>query len=182
MPNADTPATSTDTLRLQVAALQGPDVGKGVARLSNEALAELGLGQGGIIEIVGKRTTAAVALPPYPQDEGLHIVRLDGLQRHNAEVGLGDHVEVRRGEVRPAQRVVVAPAQKNIQLSGPGQALLRTLLGRPLTAGDLISTSVYRREPGMDSGPYPEDILRQFFQQRAFGLQEIRLTVVSTAP
>ncbi|MDX1531236.1 MAG: AAA family ATPase, partial [Rhodothermales bacterium] len=181
MANPDTPAT-TDTARLQVAALQNPDVGKGVARLSQEALAELGLGQGGIIEVLGQRNTAAVAIPPYPQDEGLDIVRLDGLQRHNAQVGLGDHVEIRKAEVKPAQKVTVAPAQKNVQLSGPGQALLRTLLGRPLVAGDLISTSVYRRQPGADGNPYPEEIMRAFMQQRAFGLQEIKLTVVSTAP
>jgi transitional endoplasmic reticulum ATPase len=179
---ADSPTPAPDTVRLQVAGAQNPDVGKGAARISQDALNELGLGQGGIIEILGKRTTAAVALPPYPQDEGLGIIRLDGLQRMNVQVGLGDHVEVRKAEIKPATKVTVAPAQKNIQLTGPGGALMRTLLGRPLTAGDVISTSVYRRQPGMDGGQFPEEVMRAFFQQRAFGLQEIRLNVVSTAP
>jgi transitional endoplasmic reticulum ATPase len=178
MPENNTP----ELLRLQVAAAKGSDAGKGVVRMSQQALDRLGLGQGGIVEVLGKRNTAAVALPPYPDDEGLDIVRLDGLQRLNAQVGLGDHVEVRATEARPATRVVVAPAQPNIQLSGDGQALLRTLLGRVLAAGDLISTSVYRRQPGMDGGPFPEEIMRAFFEQRAFGLQEIRLVVTSTAP
>jgi transitional endoplasmic reticulum ATPase len=178
MPENNTP----ELIRLQVAAAKGPDAGKGVVRVSQQALERLGLEKGGIVEVLGKRNTAAVALPPYPDDEGLDIVRLDGLQRLNAQVGLGDHVEVRAAEARPATRVVVAPAQPNIQLTGDGQALLRTLLGRVLAAGDLISTSVYRRQPGMEQGPFPEEIMRAFFEQRAFGLQEIRLVVTSTAP
>jgi transitional endoplasmic reticulum ATPase len=176
------PNASPEPLRLQVASAKGPDAGKGVVRISHQALESLGLGQGGAVEIVGKRTTAAVALPPYDEDEGLDIIRLDGLQRLNTQVGLGDHVALQRADVRAAQRIVAAPSQKNIQLSGNGQALLRTLLGRPVMAGDLISTSVYRRQPGMDDGPFPEEIMRAFFQQRAFGLQEIRLTVTSTTP
>ena len=102
MPDQPAPP-ATDTVRLQVAGAQNPDVGKGAARISQDALDELGLGQGGIIEILGKRTTAAVALPPYPQDEGLGIIRLDGLQRMNVQVGLGDHVEIREGRDPPGE-------------------------------------------------------------------------------
>src|SRR5690606_8356653 len=128
-------------------------------------------------------TTAAIALPPYPADAGLDIIRLDGLQRANTGVGLGDHVEVGRAEVREATRVVLAPAQPNIRLQGSGSALLRTLLGRPLTAADVVSTSVYRRQPGPAEMGLPDEVVRQLFgQQRAFGLQEIRLVVVQTAP
>jgi transitional endoplasmic reticulum ATPase len=182
-PPPDAPP-QTDAVRLQVAGAQNPDVGKGVARLSQEAMAQLGLGPGAVITLTGsKRTTAAIALPPYPTDAGLPIVRLDGLQRANAGVGLSDYVEVGRAEVRPARSVVLAPAQPNVRLQGPGSALLRTLLGRPLTAGDVTSTSVYRRQPGPAEMGLPEDLARQLFgQQRAFGLQEIRLVVVSTTP
>jgi transitional endoplasmic reticulum ATPase len=170
------------SVRLQVAGAQKQDVGKGVARLNRDAVKTLKLQQGEVIEIVGKKSTAALALPPYPEDEGLEIIRLDGLLRANANVSIGDHVEVRRAEVRPARKVTLAPAQKNVQLSGPGNALLRTLYGRPLVAGDVISTSVYRRTPGMDDSSFPDDIFRTFFAQRAFALQEIRLVVTGTNP
>jgi transitional endoplasmic reticulum ATPase len=176
------PNRTSESVRLQVAAAKGPDSGKGVVRLGKHALRQLGLDQGGIVQVHAKRNTAAVALPPYSEDEGLDIIRLDGLQRINAQVGLGEHVTVTRAEIQPAERIVVAPAQKNIQLSGRGAALQRTLLGRAVMAGDLISTSVYRKQPGMDEGHFPEEIMRSFFQQRAFGLQEIRLIVTSTTP
>jgi transitional endoplasmic reticulum ATPase len=168
--------------RLQVAAAAERDVGKGVARVDARILQQLGLQGGEVIEIIGKRNTAAIVLPPYAEDEGLSIIRLDGMQRANAKVSIGDSAEIRRADVSPARRVTLAPAQKNIRLAGSGQALQRTLFQRPLVSGDVISTSVYRRTPGMDQGSFPEDIFGQFFQQRAFGLQEIRLVVTATTP
>jgi transitional endoplasmic reticulum ATPase len=169
-------------LRLQVAGSNERDVGKGTARVSKNVFEKLGIRQGDIVEICGPRSTAAIALPPYPEDEGLPIIRLDGLIRANAGVSMGDRVEIREAETKPAKKVVLGPAQENLRLQGSGQALLRTLLERPLVTGDVVSTSVYRKEPGMDQGQFPEDVFRRFFQQRAFGLQEIRLQVISTKP
>ncbi|MGI6209894.1 MAG: CDC48 family AAA ATPase, partial [Anaerolineae bacterium] len=169
------------SVKVQVAAAKDQDVGKGVARVAADTLTSLGIQGGQIIEIVGKRTTAAIALPPYPEDQGLNIIRLDGLQRANAGVSIGDQVELRRAEVSPARRVTLAPAQKNLRLSGTGEALRRTLHQRPLVAGDVISTSVYRRADGAQ-GAMPEDLFRLFFEQRTFGLQEIRLLVTATVP
>jgi transitional endoplasmic reticulum ATPase len=174
--------TTENAVQLQVAGAQRQDFGKGVARLSREALRRLDLRQGDAVEIVGKRSTAALALPPYEEDEGLDIIRLDGLMRANAGTGMGDQVEVKRADLKPAKKVVLAPAQKNLRLSGPGSALLRTLLGRPFVSGDVISTSVYRRGAETDGGPFPDDVFRALFEQRTFGLQEIRLLVVSTNP
>lgn len=170
------------TANLQVAGSNERDVGKGTARLPVDAFAALGVEPGAIVEINGIRRTVAIALPPYPEDQGLNIIRLDGLLRANANVSMGDHVEVSRAEVQPARRVVIAPAQKNIRLTGTGAALLRTLHQRPVVAGDVISTSVYRRTPDMDQKMFPEDVFRRFFEQRAFGLQEIRLLVTATQP
>jgi transitional endoplasmic reticulum ATPase len=172
----------SETLRLQVAGSNERDVGKGVARLGRGAFTALGLSQGDVIEITGRRSTAAVALPAYPADDGLSVIRLDGLIRANAQSGMGEHVEVRPASVQPAESIVLAPAQKNMRLMGQGQALLRTLFGRPLVAGDVVSTSVYRRTSDMDPGAYPEEVFRRFFEQKAYGLQEIRLTVVSAKP
>jgi transitional endoplasmic reticulum ATPase len=105
-------------------------------------MSSLGVENGQVIEIVGKKSTPAIALPPYAEDEGLNIIRIDGLQRANANVSIGDHVELRAPDVRPATQITVAPAQKNVQLSGSGQSLLPTLAHRPVTTGDIISTSV----------------------------------------
>ena len=98
-----------------------------------------------MIEIVGKRTTAARAIRPYGEDEGIDIIRLDGLQRANAGVGSGDFVEVRKADSKPATRVVFAPAQPNVRLQGSADALKRTFAGRPLVEGDTVATTGHQR-------------------------------------
>ena len=173
------------TLRAQVAGAKTQDVGSGGARVGHRILQGLGMREGEVLEVVGKRSTAVIALPPYPEDDGLDIVRLDGLQRVNADVGISDHVEVRRADLKPARRITIAPAQKNLRLMGSGDALRRNLFRRPVVAGDVISTSVQRAAPSRATdagGQDPEEIIRSFLQQSAYGLQEIRLRVVGTNP
>ena len=176
--------SQTQSSRLQVAGAKPQDVGTGTARISRKTFQALDLKEGQVIEIVGKRTTAAIVLPPYPEDEGLDVIRLDGLQRGNAGVSIGDYVDAKRADVKPAKRIQLAPAQKNLRLVGSGEMLRRTLFQRPLVSGDIISTSIYQRaQQGVgNQGNIPEDLFRMFFEQPAFGLQEIRLRVISTNP
>ncbi|MFO7261787.1 MAG: CDC48 family AAA ATPase [bacterium] len=176
-------AEERTTIRLQVAGAKPQDVGRGTARLPSDALRSLGLREGDVVEVIGKRSTGVIALPPYPEDNGLQIIRLDGLERSNAGVGIGDSVTIRRAEAQPARRVVLAPSQPNVRLMGTGEALRRTLFGRPVAAGDLVSTSIYQRSvTAPDTGLFPEDIFRTLFQLPAYALHEFRLRVVSTQP
>ncbi|WP_230530173.1 CDC48 family AAA ATPase [Microvirga roseola] len=172
-------AEDGQVVRLQVANSRPGDSGHGIARVSQKTLSELGIQEGQAIEIIGKRHTTALAIAPYPEDEGLNIIRLDGLQRVNAGVGSSDYVEVKKAELRPATRVVLAPAQKNLRLQGSGDALKRTFYRRPLMAGDVISTSVH--SPNSIDPRLPDEI-RGLLNIPAYGLQEIRLVVVSTQP
>jgi len=173
-------SSTATSIAIPVAGARERDVGKGVARLSEELLQHLQVRPGDCIAITGERMTVAIALPPYPEDAGLEIIRLDGMQRANAGAGIRDAVEVERSEPREARRVTVAPAQPNVHLTGSGDALRRTLNGRPLVAGDVVSTSVYRRESALDDGLFPEELVRTLFEQRAYGLQELRLHVTAT--
>jgi len=171
--------------RVQVAGSKPQDVGTGTARLGRRTMQELGLREGDVLEMSGKRASGAIVLAPYAEDEGLEVIRLDGLQRTNVGVSIGDHVEVRKGSPTPAKRVQLAPAQKNLRLAGSGEMLRRTLFHRPLTSGDIISTSIYQRQgqgPQGEQGNIPEDLFHMFFQQPAFGLQEIRLRVITAQP
>ena len=169
-------AEDTDGVRLQVAAARQEESGHGIARLPKAAMAKLGITEGDVIEIVGKRTTVARAVLAYAEDEGLSVIRLDGLQRGNAEVGSGDHVVVRKAVTRPASRVVFAPAQREMRLQGPAQALKRNFFGRPFVAGDLVATTGQQQVRDM-----PPEVARMF-NTPAYALTQIRLTVVSTVP
>src|SRR6476659_6043908 len=176
MPETDT-IDRVKSRKVQVASLPPADSGRGFARLSDGLMEELGLNEGDVIEIVGKRSTAARAIRPYGEDEGIDIVRLDGLQRANAGVGSGDFVEVRKAESKPATKVVFAPAQPNVRLQGSADALQRTFAGRPVVEGDTVSTTGHQRI----NADMPDHI-RQLLNAPAFALQELRLVVVSAAP
>ncbi|MBO1073487.1 CDC48 family AAA ATPase [Roseomonas marmotae] len=165
--------------QVQVANARPEDVGTGVARVSRRVMQTLGLQPGGILEVIGQRHTAAIAINPYPEDEDLEIIRLDGLQRANAGATAGERIEVRQAQIKPATRVTLAPAQKNLRLSGSGDALRRTFMGRPMVSGDVISTSAYQRS---SAGGMPDEFFRQFHDRQAYALQEIRLSVVGTSP
>src|SRR3569833_583183 len=164
------------TRKLQVANARPEDSGRGLAHIPRAMMAALGLTEGDVIEIVGKETTVARAVAPYAEDEGLEIIRIDGLQRANAGAGSGDFVEIRRAESKPATRVVFAPAQQNLRLQGSSNALKRTFLGRPLTQGDVVATAGHQRVQDMPAG------VRQFMNAPAYALQEIRLAVIGTTP
>lgn len=162
--------------KLQVANARPEDSGRGLAHVPRAMMAALGIAEGDVIEIVGKATTAARAVAPYAEDEGLEIVRIDGLQRANAGAGSGDFVEIRKAESKPATRVVFAPAQQNLRLQGSSNALKRTFFGRPLTQGDVVATAGHQRVQDMPAG------VRQFMNAPAYALQEIRLAVIGTTP
>ncbi len=166
-----------DITRVQVANLNPSDSGRGIARLPDGLIRELGISEGDVIEIVGKRSTAARAIRPYNDDQGLDIIRLDGLTRANAGVGSGDFVEVKKAVSRPATKVVFAPAQDNIRLQGSAEALKRSFADRPLCEGDTIATAGHQRV----NADMPDHI-RQLLNAPAFALQEIRLNVVSAQP
>src|SRR3954466_8783591 len=103
---ADTETLDRTTNRkVQVASLPPADSGRGFARLPDPLMDDLGLSEGDVTEIVGKRSTAARATRPYGEDVGIDILRLDGLQRANAGVGSGDFVEVRKSSSKAATRV-----------------------------------------------------------------------------
>ncbi len=168
--------SETSERRLQVANARPEDSGRGIAHLPRSVMALLGVNEGDVVEIVGKKSTPARAVAPYPEDEGLDIVRIDGLQRANAGVGSGDQVAVRRVESRAATRVVFAPAQQNLRLQGSANALKRTFLGRPLCQGDIVATTGHQRVDNLSPN------VRRYVNAPAFSLQEIRLAVVSAAP
>jgi transitional endoplasmic reticulum ATPase len=176
MADAEAATLSKDTIRLQVAAARQEESGQGIARMPKSAFVALGIAEGDVVEITGKRATAAIAFPAYAEDQSLDVVRLDGLQRGNAQTGSGDHVTIRKAESRPATRVVFAPAQREMRLQGPSNALKRNFFRKPLMAGDLVATT--GQQPVTDMPPG----VQRFFNSPAYALTQIRLQVISTAP
>ncbi len=178
-PSSEPAAGATSELRevrLQVAAARQEESGQGIARMPRTAFQKLGITEGDVVEITGKRSTVAIAMAAYAEDESLDVVRLDGLQRGNAETASGETVKIAIGQSRPATRVVFAPAQREMRLQGPTQALKRNFFRKPLVAGDLVATTGQQPVQNMPSE------VRQLLRAPAYALTQIRLTVASTSP
>ncbi|MEE9237104.1 MAG: CDC48 family AAA ATPase [Thermoplasmata archaeon] len=131
-----------DRVILKVAEAPQSDVGLGRARVDTRTRMALGVDVGEIIEIVGKKSTAAKLFRTMQEDEGKGIVRVDGLVRRNLGVSIGDKVEVKKADVQPAQRVTIAPIISEGHKVSFGQGIenfvKRGLLKRPVVKGDVV--------------------------------------------
>lgn len=132
-----------DGITLRVArAHHQSEVGLGRARIDSFTRKELGTDVGEIIEITGKKATAAKVFRAAHEDEGKGIIRIDGMIRGNAGVSIGENVVVRKAEGAPAQKIVVAPKiphGKRVRFGQGVEGLFKKgLLNRALVKGDEI--------------------------------------------
>ncbi|MEB3773414.1 MAG: AAA family ATPase, partial [Desulfurococcales archaeon] len=102
------PPKRSKEVSLRVAEARPRDSGKRRVRIDLSIMKSLGIDPGDVVEIEGKRKTVAIAWPALPEDQGLDIIRMDGLLRKNAEVNIGDRVVVRKVQVKPATKVKLA--------------------------------------------------------------------------
>ncbi len=118
------------------------EVGLGRARIDGKTRKDLAVEVGDIIEIVGKRSTAAKVFRAAQEDEAKGIIRIDGMIRSNAVVSIGEKVTVKKAESLPATRVTVAPkipSGKHVRFGTGVEDLFRKgLTSRPLVKGDEI--------------------------------------------
>jgi len=124
---------------LKVMEARQKDVGTGKVRIDINVMKKLGIKPGDIVEIEGRKKTAAIAWPSYAEDQGLNIIRMDGLIRANAGVSLGEKVIVRKAESKEAKVIKIGPTSYEISVD-PGFAsyVKRILIGKPLVKGDTI--------------------------------------------
>jgi transitional endoplasmic reticulum ATPase len=124
---------------LRVAEAKQKDVGKGRVRIDSEILLKLGGSKSLIVEIEGKSKTVAIALPAYPEDDGLKMIRMDGLLRKNANVSLGEKVIVRPASCKPAEIIKLAPQDHMISIDSSSLNYIKNkLIDKPVLENDLI--------------------------------------------
>ncbi len=129
-------------VRLKVGELSArEEAGRGIVRIDSKVMQELGIKEGDIVEIEGKRKTGAIAIRAYPADVGLNLIRMDGIMRRNCNAGVGEYVKVRKADVKEARKVVIAPAQKGVIVHVSPNLIKQNLYMRPVTKGDIIIPS-----------------------------------------
>ena len=161
-------------ITLKVAeAISQKDVGQGVARLDPNVMDDLGIKERDLIEIVGERRTAAIALPSQT-DIGLGVIRIDGLVRKNSGATIGGEVTVKKTKATEAKKVVLAPIENNIRVQGDVRGLFA---GKVMVQGDIIGSQIRAPRPSMGFNSLFEELM-----DFTPAMKEIKFAVVSTNP
>lgn len=163
-------------ITLKVAeAISQKDVGQGVARIDPNVMEDLGIHERDLIEIIGERRTATIALPSQT-DIGLGVIRIDGLIRKNSGATIGGEVLVKKAKATEAKKVVLAPTEDNIRVQGDVRGLFA---GKVMVQGDIIGSQIRAPKPSMGMGFNSIfDELMDFTP----AMKEIKFAVVSTNP
>jgi len=125
-------------IQLRIGDARQRDVGRGIARIDQKTMQKLGISAGDVIEIVGKRTTSAIAWPAYSEDQGRTILRIDGFTRKNAGVAINEYVIARRGTVKNAISIVLSPVGMRLNVDEDFTNFVKTrLMERTFVEGDI---------------------------------------------
>ena len=128
------------SVQLKIAeAKQQRDVGRSIARIDSETMKSLGVTVGDVVQITGKKVTAAKAWPAYPEDQGLGLLRIDGFIRKNSGVSINDLVSVEKAEAEYATSIKLAPVDIRISVDNDFIRFVKDrLIDRPATRGDTL--------------------------------------------
>ncbi len=155
--------------------------GKSICRLPYEIIKELGLTNGDVVELEGRRKTGAIVFPSV-QDKGKDIIRLDGLLRSNTGTSVGEQVTIRPlSPVVYAKKLLLAPMENNVKINIGRQAFVN----RPVCEGDIVSVQGRGERVKAPSDANPFGNFLPFFGDmggKAVPLGEIRFSVVATEP
>ena len=135
----------TKTLTLKVSEALAKDVGRGIARIDPKDMVALGAEVGDILQILGKRATVAKVMPTYMEDRGKDIIQIDGITRENAQIGLGEKVQVQKVEHKPANALILAPISPSPAFTREKDTAYigRLVEGIAVTPGDKVRVTLF---------------------------------------
>jgi len=128
-------------LTLRVAEASQRDFGRGIARIDPQNMKKMDVQTGDVIQITGKKKTAAKVMPTYPENRGKDLLQIDGIIRNNAFVGIGDSVYIGRIDAEKAEKIVLAPLEQDqpwLKGEKNTEHMKRLLEGLPLVKGDQV--------------------------------------------
>ena len=129
------------SLRVQEAKKR--DIGRNIARIDQETMEKLDIKTGDVIALVGKKESAGIAWPSYPQDSGLGIIRIDSRLKKNIGTSIDDTIQIRKVITHSAQNIVLAPISVKIKSNPRFETFVkRKLSNYPVAIDDFIFISI----------------------------------------
>ncbi len=154
-----------EEVKLRVTEAMQEEAYKGIVRIDSQDMRDIKVRPGDIVEIEGERKTVGIVDRAYPTDIGESVIRMDGILRRNAKTGIGESVKIRKVEVKEAKKVTIAPSQKGVVIRADPRMLTKSLLGRVVVKGDIISLGGSNRRKSTLSGSPFEEVFGDFFQE-----------------
>jgi transitional endoplasmic reticulum ATPase len=146
-----------ESTSLRVSEALTRDVGRGLVRLDPVDMTTMGLQTGETVQVTGKRSTVAKALPAYAEDRGQGQVQMDGILRENAQAGLGDRVQMQKIVCPIARSVVIAPIGEGGGIGSDQRHMTSVLEGLPVSMGDKVRSTfmggIYREFSVVETNP-----------------------------
>ena len=134
------------SMRVQVGPVGLADIGEDRARLSRTVLAALGLNEGDAVQLLGDDQSMLLrAYAAGAEDDGLNLVRLDGIQRRKLAVDVGATVVVGRYSSPVAERVRLVAIGDLADISLPLDEIRSALAERPVVVGDSVRVTPSRK-------------------------------------
>lgn len=96
------------TIKMKVAECRIKDVGKKKAILDGISMEKLGVSNGDIIEIAGKKITTVSVFGFEDKSKKNSCIHIDGQTRQNAGINLNDYVLVKKTDAKPAERIILS--------------------------------------------------------------------------
>jgi len=119
------------------------DINRNIVRIDQKTMEKLNIQTGDVIEVIGKKNSAGIAWPSYPQDNGLGIVRIDSRLQKNTGTRIDDTLEIRKVKEEPAQNIVLAPSSVKIRNNPRFESFVKRKLNNlPVTVDDYIFISI----------------------------------------
>ncbi len=150
-----------DEATLKVREARINEVGRGLARIDPSVFREMGLASGDVLLLEGKRKAAALVWPGPPDDAGKNVIRLDGILRHNAGIGLDEEVRASKTEISEAKEIILAPPQAIEYEEDFVTYMHERMMNLPLLAGNSVVIEVMGTTlPLMVAGTKPKGVVQ----------------------
>jgi len=125
-------------ISLRIEKLKPERSGRSLCYIDSEIFDKMGLSNGDIIEIFGKKNTAGLVVSSR-EDKGKGTIKIDELTRLNSGATIGETVIIKKAEVDEAREVVLTPTRPDIDLKKQAKTIKTKLLQKPIVIGDIIS-------------------------------------------
>jgi transitional endoplasmic reticulum ATPase len=133
----------TPVVVLRVQKAKKRDIGKNIIRIDQKTMEKLNIQTGEVLEVIGKKQSAGIAWPSYPQDNGLGIVRVDSRLQKNTGTRIDDILEIRKVKAEVAQNIVLAPSSVKLKNTPRFESFVkRKLNNHPITIDDYVFISL----------------------------------------